>query len=285
MSIIEDQTGDSWEEAPQRWNQGRCRLKLHSLLLITSMSLVLAACNSAGGDDCVSTTVAAQIEGEGSVPSSTAGCTEGTTPPVTPGEGNVDGGDGDVTESPVSTDDNSAVPTMADLFSANLSFTNFTEADEDKVQAAVDLVKQVVRSGAFRERILNHTYQGQKTFVQNGGKSNQEIYLTLLKGAERLQPEVDHEIDIDLQLYTNNSTNVVGYTYPNVTRVWMNTKYFRNYVPAQVARNLIHEWLHKLGFDHDSGATARRPYSVPYGVGNIIEDLCYDIEDGKLVVP
>jgi hypothetical protein len=57
----------------------------------------------------------------------------------------------------------------------------------------------------------------------------------------------------------------------------MNTKYFYVYTPYQVAGNLTHEWLHKLGFDHDVASTPARPYSVPYAVGYILRDLASDL--------
>ena len=57
----------------------------------------------------------------------------------------------------------------------------------------------------------------------------------------------------------------------------MNTKYFDRYTPYQVAGNLTHEWLHKMGFTHDSAATSTRPYSVPYAVGYIVRQLAGEL--------
>ena len=53
----------------------------------------------------------------------------------------------------------------------------------------------------------------------------------------------------------------------------MNTKYLSTYTPAQVSRNMTHEWLHKIGFGHASSYSVSRDYSVPYGIGNIMERL------------
>ena len=91
-------------------------------------------------------------------------------------------------------------------------------------------------------------------------------------GAETLSPEEDEEIDIDITLYySNNST--VGYTYPNTNRIWVNDKFFAVNSLGKVAANVLHEWTHKIGFDHDFKRTTRRNFSIPYGVGTIIEKM------------
>ena len=129
----------------------------------------------------------------------------------------------------------------------------------------------------FRDRILNHTYQGVKQFVDSNGLTNEQIYEKLLDGKETLLPVIDNQMDLQLELYANYSTSTVGYTYANTTKIWMNRKFFDVYDPEEVARNVFHEWTHKLGFGHDSSATSRRPYSVPYAIGKIIQDLAYKL--------
>ena len=63
----------------------------------------------------------------------------------------------------------------------------------------------------------------------------------------------------------------VARVIPN--RVWTNDKFFTTNSLGKVAGNIVHEWTHKLGFEHDFNSTARRNYSVPYAVGNIIQEL------------
>jgi hypothetical protein len=164
------------------------------------------------------------------------------------------------------------VPQEALIFGANLQFTNFEVEDEQKVHRAIDVIKEVIASREFRHKVLNHSYNGQKTFVDNKGLSNAEIYDVILGGMEELNPEADHTMELDLELYYS-SRNVVGYTYPDTLRIWMNTKYFDPYTPSEVAGNVFHEWLHKLGFEHDYSYNVARDYSVPYALGYMIEEL------------
>lgn len=164
------------------------------------------------------------------------------------------------------------VPSAALNFGVNLKLDNFNAQQEDKILTAADLIKKVVASEEFKDAILNHTYKGQKTFVDNGGKSNAQIYADILEGQESLRPGQDNEMDLDLEVFNRND-DTVGYTYPTEIRVWMNSKFLNQNSPAKVTTNMMHEWLHKLGFKHSHERTAARPYSVPYAVGYLVAKL------------
>lgn len=165
------------------------------------------------------------------------------------------------------------VPAEALLFNANVALTNFNASQEEKVLKAIEGIKKIIKTKEFKERVYNFTYNNQRKFVDNKGLTNEQIYQIIINGAETLIPEVDNEMDLELELYTSNFTSTVGYTYPNVTKIWMNTKYFNAYTPAQVAGNVFHEWTHKLGFDHASSYSRARDYSVPYGLGYLMVEL------------
>jgi hypothetical protein len=163
-------------------------------------------------------------------------------------------------------------PSEAYIFGAQINYVNFSVSDQQKVEKAIDIIKAVISSPEFKHRVKNFTYAGKKAFVDNKGFSNEEIYQKMLDGREDLIPEVDYEMDLELELYYS-SKNTVGYTYPNTTRIWMNTKYFNVFTPAEVAGNIFHEWTHKLGFDHASTYSESRDASVPYAIGYLIRDL------------
>jgi hypothetical protein len=163
-------------------------------------------------------------------------------------------------------------PSFAKVFDAQIKMVNFPQLQEAKVHKAIELIKKVVLSSEFKERVLSHTYEGKKSYVDNKGLTNEEIYQLIIDGPETLRPEKNSQMDVELELYTNSS-NTIGYTYPNTTRVWVNTKYFNTYTPVQIADNLFHEWLHKLGFDHAVKYSKSRNYSVPYAIGYLVEEL------------
>lgn len=169
-------------------------------------------------------------------------------------------------------DDEGALPYEAMAFDTNLALINFTVSQQDKITRATEAIKLVVASEEFREAVLNHTYNGQKTFVDNGGLSNSQIYHRFLLGAEQLSPTPNSTIDAEIELYYEDSSTI-GHTNPKTRRIWVNTKYFNIYTPSQVAGNLTHEWMHKLGFGHSATSTPSRPYSVPYAIGYLINKL------------
>lgn len=155
---------------------------------------------------------------------------------------------------------------------------NFNNEQYDKLMQARQLVEMIINSVAFKMRVLNFSYNGSKTFVQNNGMSNQQVYDFLMAGAEQYpeKTQPDHEMDYDLVLYQPKwyqSKNVLGYTSRDTNVIHINKKFFNDAEVHQIAMNLVHEWTHKMGFDHDYKRTSRRPYSVPYGVGYIIRDL------------
>lgn len=240
---------------------------MKTTLSCLALCLLLTACNPPETPGtCAQTAQAEDSDGN----------TVTECPAPTPGEDDTTPDD-DVVVTPPDDTVGAGVPSKAGLFNASVSYTNFEAADIDKVQAALEFIQQIIRTSAFRERVLNHTYQGVKQFVDNNGLTNEQIYEKLLDGAETLRPVIDHQMDLDLELYTNYSTSTVGYTYANTIKIWMNRKYFDAYDPEEVARNVFHEWTHKLGFGHDSSATSRRPYSVPYALGSIMQDLAYKL--------
>jgi hypothetical protein len=156
---------------------------------------------------------------------------------------------------------------------AELYFVNFTPPQEEKVRKAVALIKQVIASDEFRERVLNYKHQGKRMFFENKGLSNEDIYKKILDGAEIMgNTSKNNTMDVELELY-HQTTKTIGYTYPNTVRIWMNTKYFNRYTPVQVADNLMHEWMHKLGFTHATTWSPERDHSVPYAIGYLIEEL------------
>lgn len=208
------------------------------LALMILMSLMTVSCGKSGGGSSSEESTQAATDGD-------------TSSPVTAGN----------------------VPAQALSFKTNVSYlTGFTSTDEEKYNEAVAIVKKVVATEAFRTQVLNHTYGGAKTYVQNNGLSNAQIYQAILDAAEKLTPAKNNTLDVGVKLYYENNS-VVGYTSGSINYINVNTKFFDSYDANEVAGNLFHEWLHKLGYGHDSAATARRPYSVPYAIGYMIRNL------------
>lgn len=161
-----------------------------------------------------------------------------------------------------------------EVFDVRTTLIGFSTKQEKKINAASRLIRKIIRSEEFKEKILNHVWKGKKSFADSAGLSNAQIYQKILKGSERqtdLGP--NNTMDLEIELYTDNDSITIGYTYPSIVRIFMNRKYFNKFRPYQVADNMMHEWLHKIGFTHAVKDTPERPYSVPYAVGYIVKGI------------
>lgn len=165
-----------------------------------------------------------------------------------------------------------AVPNLALTFDTNVNTYSMTSSQEAKIQKAEYKIMKVVASEAFRTKVLNHTYNGVKKFVDNGGLTNSQIYMKILEGMENYKQSKNNTMDLNIKVYYQNSSTV-GYTTTTSSYINMNTKFLNTYTSNQVTRNMVHEWLHKLGFKHAVSYSTSRNYSVPYAIGKIVETL------------
>lgn len=173
------------------------------------------------------------------------------------------------------------VPTQALTFGTNIEISNATTTMYYKIRKAEELIKKVIATDAFRDRVINHTYNGAKTFVDNGGYTNAQIYQKILDGAERLNNIANNVMDLQIEMYYESSSTV-GYTYSSSPKIYANTKFYNTYTPAQMTGNMTHEWLHKLGFTHAYYYSSSRDYSVPYAIGKILRELAATVTvDGE----
>jgi hypothetical protein len=163
-----------------------------------------------------------------------------------------------------------ALPTFG--FNANIKMVNFDSKDQSKILKAIKVIKKVMSSSEFKQKILEHTFEGERKFLDNKGHSNEEILQIILDGAEELHPIKNGQMDIELELMESKS-KTVGHTYPDTKRIWINRKYFNSFTTAEIANNLFHEWLHKLGYDHASHYSTERNFSVPYAIGTLMGEL------------
>ena len=173
---------------------------------------------------------------------------------------------------------------LKDTFSVRTTLIGFTGRQESKVASASRLIRKIVRSAEFKKAVVHHTWNGKKTFSDNNGLTNEQIYKKILEGSERqLNLGKNNTMDLEIELYTDNDSITIGYTYPSIVRIYMNRKYFNKFRPYQVADNMMHEWLHKIGFNHAVKNTPERPYSVPYAVGYIVKRIARNMKQSKLL--
>jgi hypothetical protein len=162
---------------------------------------------------------------------------------------------------------------------------------KDLIERASRLLEKILVSPQFTSKVLNYKYKDRYGQINKGFHwpffyhangatsphlSNQGVLDKILSGAEQLNPELDGEVDIFIRIYEENS-DIIGYTYPDTKWQWINKWVFSSFDEVDIAGNLMHEWCHKLGFDHEYEYTKWRQHSVPYAIGYIAEEVGRDL--------
>jgi hypothetical protein len=130
----------------------------------------------------------------------------------------------------------------------------------------------VINSEEFKERVIS--YKGERGYASNNSLSNVQIYELLMTGHEILDGESSiGEMNFDIKRYKSKNpfSSVIAYTNPgkdNIIRA--NQRKYIDINVAGIAGNITHEWIHLMGFLH---ADANDTDSVPYAIGNIMEEL------------
>ena len=163
-----------------------------------------------------------------------------------------------------------------------IQHTNYTGAREQKLYAAIQIMERVLNSKPFHEAVINYTTNGKLTFSFKktlfrdfDHYTNEEVYASILQAKEEEGNVADGSMDLYLELAPGGGGNVLGYGYPNDPIIYTYADWFDNQTPATIANHLTHEWCHKIGFEHAfyGWQDKNRERSVPYGIGNLVEQL------------
>lgn len=163
--------------------------------------------------------------------------------------------------------------------------TNFPKnsREKQKILDSYAIIEAVFNSETFKERVINFkSSDGKRAYTSNRGMTNEQIYEFLMRAQELVgAPNSEYEMDFDVRRYSRFWSKVIGYTNPGKNNlINVNSKFYSKFELHQVSSNIAHEWIHLMGFFHDS---ARDRDSVPYAVGYIVSDLAAQfIRDGYI---
>lgn len=132
-----------------------------------------------------------------------------------------------------------------------------TVSESDRVSAAVIKVNETIAGACFRKEMVS------MSLIQTEGRTPEQV--------------VDHLASSQIQVETQKYwtiRRVLGYTLPNVNKIWLNSRYMMKWNVCDTASLLAHESSHKVGYSHDYKPTSRRPMSVPYSLNRAFEACC-----------
>ena len=160
----------------------------------------------------------------------------------------------------------------------------------------MSLLEEVVNSEEFRTKVISYQNSSgereyQKNYIWNDSSqrlTNEDVYNLLMEANEKMVPGTLNEMNIFARLrkcswskrkFSVWCRKVIGSTSPRTTP-WMvlNWKFYRNYKAHNMVANIVHEWIHLLGFLH--GKRNMRE-EVPYVVGSIAGQVAKGILDNR----
>lgn len=167
------------------------------------------------------------------------------------------------------------VPVEASTFDTKITTEGLSAEQEEQVQKASEIIKLVVASEEFRDRVLNHTVNGKKMFLNNNGLSNEEIYQKILNAAESDNATADNVMELAISLVKQPKSLGIGSLFfqiiSGIKKVFAFVSMFQSLTPAGIAQNLFQMWLGKLGFTLPSTGTTS--LSVQGAISKIIGEL------------
>lgn len=147
--------------------------------------------------------------------------------------------------------------------------SNFDSLEKKKLTSVITEVEKIINTKKFSELISSHSFNNENKFSDSINKSNKEVLQDILSGRETLSSKVDYEWQLNLNQKWLFSASTLAYTTSDSPVININSRYFKKASESDLAGTICHEYTHKLGYMHDQKHTKIRPYSVPYGVGNI----------------
>ncbi len=152
--------------------------------------------------------------------------------------------------------------------------SGFSAKENANIKIAFEVIEAVVNSEEFKHEVLNYK-AGPDGFgyTSNRSMNNTAVYEFLMNGQEVMAANTSGEMNFDLKRYKSSwfYRSVIGYVNIGKSNtIYANVRKYKNFDAISMASNITHEWIHLMGFYHDSAADHN---SVPYAVGYMVEKL------------
>lgn len=148
-----------------------------------------------------------------------------------------------------------------------------TGAQASKLYAALATLNDIWTRDDLKEKVLAARFMGIPGYA-NTASSPERVW-------NEMQIMFNGGIGIEMNVvipswwqrmhWRFSGTSVLGYEENDQLYVYSN--FLDSADISAVVENLGHETCHKIGYTHDFKATAQRPFSVPYEVGQFIGSL------------
>lgn len=174
------------------------------------------------------------------------------------------------------------------------SRTSHQRRQRAKFEEALEILEEVLNSEEFKLKVLSYKRSDgkrlyQKNYLWNNVDqklSNEDVYNIIMEGNEKMRPNTLGEMNINSWVKKCKwweihravwCQKVIGSTDPRNSK-WkkLNWKFYTKFETPQMISNLVHEWIHLLGFLHGSENMREE---VPYVVGSIAGEVAKQFLD------
>lgn len=157
----------------------------------------------------------------------------------------------------------------------------FSPTQEAKILSGAKVLEKGVNHSNFRKYVEHYKWnkngQLQTRFHLSRNRVNKTIFRQIMSGRDLFHSAVDGRLDFELAPFRQDS-NVIGRTSEQAPGIFFNLKFLDDpsFTIFHVAGNLLHEYLHNLGFGHDKIVNGRVyrvhhwRHTVPYACGNFM---------------
>jgi len=176
----------------------------------------------------------------------------------------------------------------------DISFPDYSQLDlrqKARYEKAVAIIETVLNSDEFKRKVLSYKRSdGSRLYQKNylwSNKAetltNEEVLSVIIRGDEKMRPGTFNEMNINSWVKKCNwwqragiwCRKVIGSTSPSSSfMIKHNWKFYKNYETHQMVANIVHEWLHLLGFLHGNENMREE---VPYVVGSIAGEVAQQL--------
>ncbi len=162
-----------------------------------------------------------------------------------------------------------------------------------KFEKALAIIEEVMNSEAFKHKVIgfidsrNERKYNKNYLWDNSDKrlTNEDIYNVIMDGNEKMRPNTLGEMNFNswvkectLWQTARNPIwcfQVIGSTEPHSSHwITLNWNFYQNFETHEMVANMVHEWIHLLGFIHGESNLEEE---VPYVVGKIAGEVAKNL--------
>lgn len=172
--------------------------------------------------------------------------------------------------------------------------TRFFEGPQkERFEQAMAMMEEVMNLEEFKNKVIGYVNsRGDRSYSKsylwkNSSRrlSNEEVYQVIMAGDEKMRPDTLGEMNFNSWVKACSGweqvrnfiwcSQVVGSTDPMRSYlITLNWKFYKDFETHDMVANMVHEWVHLLGFLHGESNLEEE---VPYVVGDIAGEVAKDI--------